>query len=164
LPTAAFLAAWRADTIGYKSTRYTIRSDFRRVREVSAEAALRACLPQAVAWLSQRGNVEVPPGTIGGRAATDRLAEMILAGLEPAVRDHMVHFAVRVGARRLADAATALAGIGLTGAAEIASDQAHIVGSLQYELVAGSAQRAAEAVRTLGPTYTRLAALLAPDP
>src|SRR5512139_1561085 len=33
LPTPAFLAAWRADTIGYKSTRYTMRSDFRRVRE-----------------------------------------------------------------------------------------------------------------------------------
>jgi hypothetical protein len=34
------------------------------------------------------------------------------------------------------------------------------VGSLQYELVAGGAERAAETVRTLGPTYATLAALL----
>ena len=123
LPVSAFLAAWRADTIGYKSTRYTIRSDFRRVREVSDEAALRACLPQAAAWLSQRDDVEVPPGTIGGQDAADRLAEMILAGLDPAVHEHMVHFAIRVGARRLADATTALASIGLHAAADVASEQ-----------------------------------------
>ena len=97
LPAPAFLAAWRADTIGYRSTPYTMRSDFRRVREVSADAALRACLPQAAAWLSRRDDVEVPPGTIGGQDATDRLADMIRAGLDPGVREHMVHFAIRSG-------------------------------------------------------------------
>lgn len=160
LPAPAFLAAWRADTIGYKTARYTIRSEFRQLREVSAEAALRACLPQAVAWLSQRDDADVPPGTIGGQDAADRLADMILAGLDPGVREHMVQFAIRVGARRLADAATALASLDLYAAADVASEQARIVGSLQYELVAGSAERAAEAVRTLGPTYATLAALL----
>ncbi len=162
LPVPAFLAAWRADTIGYKSARYTIRKDFRRVEEVSAEAALRSCLPQAAAWLSQRDDVEVPLGTIGGQEATDSLAEMIRAGLDPGVREHMVHFAIRVGARRLADAATSLASLGLHAAADVVSEQARLVGSLQYELVAGSAERAAEAVRTLGPTYATLAALLKP--
>jgi len=160
LPVAAFLAAWRADTIGYKSARYTVRSHFRRNREVSEEAALHACLPLAAAWLSQRDDVEVPPGTIGGQAATDRLTEMLLAGLEPGIHGHMVNFAIRVGARRLTDAATALASLGLHAAADVASEQARLVGSLQYELVAGSAERAAEAVGTLGPTYAALAALL----
>jgi hypothetical protein len=160
LPVAAFLAAWRADTIGYKTTRYTIRSNFEHVRRVSEHAALLACLPLAAAWLTQRDNVDVPPGTIGGRDGTDRLAEMILAGLEPGVLGHMVHFAIRVGARRLADAATALTNLGLDEAADVASEQARLVGSLQYELVAGSAERAADAVRTLGPTYATLAALL----
>ena len=137
-----------------------MRSNFRRDREVSAEQALRACLPTAAAWLSQRDDVEVPPGTIGGQEATERLADMIVAGLDPGVRDHMVHFAIRVGARRLADAAVALAGLGLPAAADVAGEQARIVGSLQYELVAGSAERAAQAVRTLGPTYATLAVLL----
>ncbi len=162
LPVQAFLTAWRADTIGYKSTRYTIRSDFQQVREVSEEAALRACLPQAAAWLSRRDDIEVPPGTIGGQDATDRLTEMILARLDPGVHEHMVHFAIRIGARRLADAATALASLGLHAAADVAHEQARLVGSLQYEIVAGSAERAAEAVRTLGPTYATLAALLKP--
>jgi hypothetical protein len=160
LPVAAFLAAWRADTIGYKSARYTIRSRFQRVTQVSEEAALRACLPHAAAWLMQRDDVEVPPGTVGGQDATDLLAEMILAGLEPGIHGHMVQFAIRVGARRLTDAATALAGLGLDDAADVAGEQARLVGSLQYELVAGSAERAAEAVRTLGPTYANLATLL----
>ncbi len=162
LPVPAFLAAWRADTIGYKSTRYTMRSNFQRVREVSEAAALRACLPRAAAWLTQRDDVDVPPGTVGGHAGTDLLAEQILAGLEPGVHGHMVQFAVRVGARRLTDAATALAGLGMNEAADVASEQARLVGSIQYELVAGSAERAAEAVRTLGPTYATLAALLTP--
>ena len=85
---------------------------------------------------------------------------MLLAGLEPGIHGHMVNFAIRVGARRLTDAATALASLGLHAAADVASEQARLVGSLQYELVAGSAERAAEAVRTLGPTYAALAALL----
>ncbi len=160
LPASAFLAAWRADTIGYKSTSYTMRSDFCRVAEVSTEDALRASVPRAAVWLSPRDDADVPPGTVGGQDATDRLAEMILAGLEPGIRDHMVHFAIRVGARRLADAATALGILGLDAAADVAAEQARLVGSLQYELVAGSAERAAATARTLGPTYATLARLL----
>ena len=45
---------------------------------------------------------------------------------------------------------------------EVAADQARLVGSLQYELVAGSAERAAKTLRSLGPTYATLAALLKP--
>jgi len=160
LPVPEFLAAWRADTSAYKSTRYTLRSQFRRVRPVSEEEALLACLPRAAAWLAQRDDVEVPPGTIGGGRGIDRLADMVLAGLDPGTHGHLVHFAIRVGARRLADAATALAGLGRTDAAEVAGEQARLVGSLQYELVAGSIERAAETLRTLGPTYERLAGLL----
>jgi len=160
LPVPEFLAAWRADTIAYKTTRYTLRSRFRRVRPVSEEEALLACLPRAAAWLAQRDDVDVPPGTIGGERGTERLAEMVLAGLDPGTHGHLVYFAIRVGARRLADAATALARLGRTDAAEVAGGQARLVGSLQYELVAGSAERAAATLRRLGPTYTALAGLL----
>jgi hypothetical protein len=46
LPTRDFLAAWRADTITfYPAVPYTMRRDFRQVRETTAEAALRAALP-----------------------------------------------------------------------------------------------------------------------
>jgi len=160
LPIPAFLAAWRADTIAYKTTKYTMRSAFRRARTVSAQEALRASLPAAAAWLGPRTDVEVPPGTLGGQAAADRLAEMIADGLDPAVHGHLVHFAVRVGARRLADAATALAELGLDKAAACAERQARLVGSLQYDLVAGHSERATATMRDLGLGYAELGALL----
>lgn len=160
LPTREFLAAWRADTIAYATTRYTMRSDFRQVREVTVEAALRAALPGAVAWLRGRDDLAVPPGTIGGAEAVHRLAELVTGGLDSRTRDHLVHFAIRVGARRLADAATALARLGHDRAAAVATRQARLVGSLQYDLVAGHTMPAAETLRRLAPTYEELATAL----
>ena len=101
LPAPDFLAAWRADTIAYKATPYTMRSDFRRVRDVAIEAALRAALAGAVAWLRGRDDLAVPPGTLGGAAAACRLADLVASGLDDDVRGHLAYFAIRVGARRL---------------------------------------------------------------
>ncbi|MEV4275100.1 hypothetical protein [Actinoplanes xinjiangensis] len=58
-----------------------------------------------------------------------------------------------MGARRLADAATALAGIGLDRAAAIATGQARLVGSLQHDLVTGGDEAAAGTLRRLAPAY-----------
>ncbi|HEX5597328.1 MAG TPA: hypothetical protein VFX61_15125 [Micromonosporaceae bacterium] len=160
LPVPAFLKAWRAETISYKTQRYTMRSDFRRVREVTEEEALRASLPAAKAWLSVREDAVVSPGTIGGAAAVERFAEMIEEGLNPGTRGLMTHFAIRVGTRRLSDAAEVLASIGLGDASAMAAYQAKLVGSLQYELTAGSTKRAAATLRELAPTYAKLASLL----
>jgi hypothetical protein len=161
LPAADFLAAWRADTIPYKTTSYTMRSDFRRVHDVTTEAALRAALPGAAAWLRGRADRPVPPGTIGGADGVRRLADMVLAGLEPPMRGHLMYFAIRVGARRLVDAATALAGLGYDKAAAIADRQARLVGSLQFDLVTSADESAAVTLRELAPTYEELAAALA---
>lgn len=60
----------------------------------------------------------------------------------------------------LADAATALAGLGLDQAAKIATRQAKLVGSLQYDIVAGHTRSAAETLRRLAPTYEDLATVL----
>lgn len=161
LPTRDFLAAWRADTITfYHADPYTMRGDFRRVREVSTEAALRAALPGAVAWLRGRDDLAVPPGTVGGAAAVHRLADLVTDGLDPGVRDHLAHFAIRVGARRLADAATALSGLGHGEAAVIATRQARLVGSLQHDIVTGHPESAAQTLRQLAPTYDQLASAL----
>jgi hypothetical protein len=94
---------------------------------------------------------------VGGAAAANVLAGMVTDGLAPQIHGHLVHFAVRVGARRLADAATALAGLGFDKAAAIATQQARLVGSLQYDLVAGRAAVAAGTLRELAPTYEELA-------
>ena len=160
LPISDFLAAWRADTIGYRATPYTMRSAFHRVREVSVEAALRSALPGAAAWLRGRDDLPVPAGTLGGAGAVHRLADQVTDGLDPTVHAHLGHFAIRVGARRLADAATALAGLGHDRAAAIATRQAQLVGSLQHDIVAGHPTSAAETLRQLAPTYDELAAEL----
>jgi hypothetical protein len=159
LPVPDFLAAWRADTIGYRTSPYTMRSGFDRVDAVTTEEALRAALPGAAAWLRGR-DLPVPPGTIGGADGLLRLAGLTAGGLEPAIRDHLTHFAVRVGARRLADAAAALDGLGLGRAAAIADGQARLVGSLQYDLVTGDDKAAAGTLRRLAPTYLELAGAL----
>jgi hypothetical protein len=158
LPTGDFLAAWRVDTLTfYRASPYTMRGDFHRLREVSPSEALRAALPGAAAWLRGRDDLDVPPGTIGGAAAVHRLADLVAGGLDPGTRDHLAHFAIRVGARRLTDAATALAGLGLDGAAAIADRQARLVGGLQHDIVNGHADAAANALRQLAPTYDQLA-------
>lgn len=159
LPAPIFLAAWRADTIAYPHTPYTLRTGFRPVRRVTPDAALRALLPTALAWL--RGiDAPVPPGTLGGAAAALALADQVTAGLAPDVRGHLLHFAVRLGARRLTDAAAALASIHRFRAAAVLTRQAKLVGSLQDDLVAGATAAAAATLRALAPTYEELAAEL----
>jgi hypothetical protein len=161
LPVRDFLAAWRADTIPYKATPYTMRSGFRRVRDVTVDAALRAALPGAVTWLRGRRDLDVPPGTLGGAAAAHRLADLVEEGLDADVHGHLVYFAIMVGARRLADAATALAALGNDQAAAIATRQARLVGSLQFDITAKASESAAGTLRQLAPTYVQLADALA---
>lgn len=160
LPTSDFITAWRADTIGYRRMAYTMRRDFVRVSDVAGEAAVRAAVPGAVAWLRGRDDVAVPPGTIGGAAGVLRLAELVTDGLDAQLHAHLVNFAIRVGARRLADAATALDGVGYGQAAAVVTRQARLVGSLQYDIVAGQPASAAATLRRLAPTYDELASKL----
>ncbi|MEJ3744327.1 hypothetical protein WEI85_13665 [Actinomycetes bacterium KLBMP 9797] len=148
LPLDGFVAAWRAETVPYPSTPFTMRAGFHRVREVDVAAALRGALPDAVRWLA------------ASAAAVERLAGLVAAGLDERTHGHLVHFAVRVGARRLADASAWLDEIGRDRAARIADAQARLLGAVQYDLVAGDHLAAAAALRTLAPTYPRLRAAL----
>jgi hypothetical protein len=68
----------------------------------------------------------------------------------------LVHFAVRVGARRLADASAWLARIARDDAAEIADRQARLLGAIQCDLVAGRHRAAAATLRELAPGYAEL--------
>ncbi len=159
LPIDDFIAAWRADSIGYAEP-FTARADFHRVRDVDAATALRRALPMAARWLAGDADLPVPPGSLGGAAALERLAELVETGLEPWQHGHLGYFAIRVGARRLADAATCLASIGENKAADIAEDQARLVGALQHPLVTDDRTTTARLLRRLAPTYEQLRASL----
>ena len=95
------------------------------------EAALHAALPGAVGWLCGCDDVAVPPGTIGGAVAARRLADLIAGGVDADLHGHLVYFAIKVGARRLTDAATALVCIGRDQAAVVTTRQARLVGGLE---------------------------------
>jgi len=156
LPIDDFIAAWRAESIGYAAERFTARTDFQRVHDVDSATALRRALPRAARWLAGDADLPVPPGSLGGAAALERLAELVENGLEPWQHGHLGHFAIRVGARRLADAATCLALIGENKAADVADEQARLVGALQHPLVTNDRTTVARLLRRLAPTYEQL--------
>lgn len=156
LPVDDFLAAWRADSIGYPTESFTARAGFRKIHDIDAATALRRALPMAARWLAGDVDLPVPPGSLGGAVALDRLAELAETGLEPCQRDHLAYFAIRVGARRLADATSCLAYIGEDQAAQIVEDQARLVGAMQHPLVTGDCATVARLLRQLAPMYEQL--------
>ncbi|WP_217428185.1 hypothetical protein [Microlunatus speluncae] len=160
LPVDTFLKAWQAETVAYGEP-FTLRSEFRRVAAVTELEALRAGMPAATAWLELDPARDVPPGTIGNGAAAEALAELWAAGPDEGLRGHLGYFAVRVGARRLDDAATCLARIGLDEASRVVRDQARRVGALQYPVVQRDDATVVRGLRDLAPTYDRLRAVLA---
>jgi hypothetical protein len=156
LPLADFMAAWRADSLSYGEA-YTMRTGFVRERQVDELEAIRATIPSALRWLSMEGDgLPMPAGSLGNGEAAEKLAGLIEPGCGDDLRGHLIHFAVRVGARRLADAATCLARIGYARASAIAGKQARLVGALQHPLVTGNHAAAAAVLRSLAPTYEEL--------
>jgi hypothetical protein len=160
VPTDDFMTAWRAETVGYGDP-YTMRTDFVKVADVSDADAIRSIIPTAIERLSMHGHLKMPPGSLGNGEAADRTAQMIEAGAGDGLREHLIYFAIRVGARRLSDTADCLLLAGYGEAAEIAATQARLVGSMQHPMVTGKFPAAAAALRELAPTYDRLRAALA---
>jgi hypothetical protein len=148
LPVQAFLAAWQAEKVGF-SAPYILRTGFRQLRDVRPEEAIIASLPQARQWLST-----------DSAGAVHQIAELLAAGIDDEVQRHLATFAVRVGARRLSDAATWLAAVGKPVAAAIARDQSRILGRLQFPIVQREFARAAEIVEPLASGYGRMLAAL----
>ncbi|MEU7824274.1 hypothetical protein [Catellatospora sp. NPDC049133] len=159
VPVGDFMMAWRAETVSYGDP-YTMRTGFAKVADVKDADAIRSIIPAAIDWLSMRAEVEMPPGSLGNGAAAERVAELVEAGAGDGLREHLMYFAIRVGARRLSDTADCLLLAGYDDAARIAAEQARLVGSLQYPMVTKDFPAAADALRRLAPTYDRLHAAL----
>ncbi|GAA2781567.1 hypothetical protein [Saccharopolyspora taberi] len=162
LPTAEFVAAWRGEAVEYADEPFVMRTGFVREREVGELEALRRSLPRAAGWLAGRDDVPMPAGSLGGEAALERLAAQVEAGLDSGVRDLLAAFGVRLGARRLADAAGCLRRLGLAGPSEVTAELARAVGALQYPLVTGDDPALAAGLRRLAPGYRRLLDVLSP--
>ncbi|MEU0871769.1 hypothetical protein [Nocardia brasiliensis] len=148
LPAAEFLESWRGERVTYSDTPFVLRSDFVREREVSPLEALESAVPQAIRW------------TAGASDAAAAIADLVTRGLPPQIRGLLADFGIRVGSRRLIDAAASLTLLGRTEAAELAATQARLIGGLQYPLVAGEDRTVAAILRELAPGYDRLRAAL----
>jgi hypothetical protein len=159
VPIDDFTTAWRADTVSYGDP-YTMRTDFLKVADITDADAIRSTIPSAIQWLAMSGDLKMPPGSLGNGEAAERVAEMIDAGASGGLREHLIYFAIRVGARRLSDTADCLTLAGYTEAATIAATQARLVGSMQHPMVTGNLSAASAALRELAPTYGRLRAAL----
>ncbi|MEU8006964.1 hypothetical protein AB0B66_37875 [Catellatospora sp. NPDC049111] len=159
VPVGDFMTAWRAETISYGDP-YTMRTGFAKVADVKDADAIRSIIPAAIDWLSMCDEVQMPPGSLGNGAAAERVAELVEAGAGDGLREHLMYFAIRVGARRLSDTADCLLLAGYDEAAGVAAEQARLVGSLQYPMVTKDFPAAADTLRRLAPTYDRLRAAL----
>ncbi|WP_214325965.1 hypothetical protein [Nonomuraea sediminis] len=146
LPVAAFVEAWRGETVGYLERPFAMRQGFVRQRQVRPADALRESLVQGAAWLRGRH----------AEAAATRLAEMVEGGLDDDIRGLLQAFGIRVGARRLNDLAACLGMLGMEEASDIAATQARIVGGLQLPAVTGDDKALAAGLYELAPTYERL--------
>lgn len=159
LPINGFMTAWRGETLTYGEP-YTMRTGFSRITEISDEEAIIASIPAAIRWLSMEGSYNMPSGSLGNGEAAEGLAALIENDYGMELRDHLIHFAVRVGAHRLADASTCLARAGYSAAAQIADEQARLIGAIQYPLVIGDNTAAAALLSALAPKYDKLLAAL----
>ncbi|OKI07218.1 hypothetical protein A6A06_36465 [Streptomyces sp. CB02923] len=157
LPAPAFAAAWRAETVPYTDDAYVMRSAFVRERATDPADALRRSLPDAVRWLAGRDDLPVPPGSLGGAAAVEALADQVAKGdLTAEARGLLGSFAIQVGARRLNDASACLGSLGLEAPAALLAEQSRILGGLQLPTVSGDDTSLEAALRDLAPTYERL--------
>ncbi|WP_309083141.1 hypothetical protein [Chelativorans sp.] len=155
LPLADFMAAWRTETLSY-GTPFTMRTGFSRLADVTEEEGIRASIPAGIRWLSIAADHKMPPHSLGNGEAAEALASLIETRLDDDLRAHLVHFAVRVGARRAADAATCLARVNYAESAAIFAEQARLISALQHPLTVGDKAKAAAALRALAPTYAKL--------
>jgi hypothetical protein len=146
VPIELLLAAWQTETLSFPVEPYNVRTNFRRVREVDADTALRRLLPFAASYVD---------GELSA-AAAERTADLIDAGLNTAQYFFFADFMVCAAARRRGDAAVMLDRIGASVPAKTLEYQARLIGSMEYPLVSGNNAPAAAAMRKLAPTFEQL--------
>lgn len=159
LPPDLFLQAWKAEHVGYARP-FTLRHSFQQEQEVAPLDAVRESLPLALRWLQGRDELDLPPGTIGGSEGLHVLADQIATNFSDDLRNMLIHFGIRVGARRKADAALTLSSIGEVGAADVLQKQARTLGALQYPAMSRDTPTLVDGLRKLADLHEQLQQIL----
>lgn len=146
VPTEPLFTAWQTRTLSYRIEAYSLRANFRRVREVDVDTALRNLLPAALRHLEASDSA----------AAAEQTADLFESGINTPQYFHFAMFMICVGARRYSDAALLLGSLGYTDIAATLDYQARLIGSMQYPMVCGDGAAAAAVMRKLAPTFGQL--------
>jgi hypothetical protein len=151
-----FCTAWRADGISYRRGPYTMRHDFRRVRDIGREAMIQRTIPLMRQNVMRASGHEV----LRGADALRTFAGDLRGRVPERVRGHLVWFALPLGARRCLDGAQFLAEAGLEGPAGNYQRQARLLGQMQSDAVARRWDAVADAMMQLGDLEEQFASLV----
>ena len=157
LPLADFMAAWAADTVDYGAPTPCARASRASRRSRKPRPSAPRCRPPRAGspWIRDG---PFPPARWQRRRRRSA-GEQAARRLRRRAPDASDPFRGRVGARRASDAA-GLARAGCPRAAAVAAEQARYIGALQHPLVTRRDASAAQCLRRLAPTYSRLLAAL----
>ena len=129
LPVDDLMKAWNAADLGYATSAYTLRANFREERQVSTEDMRKATLEKARELINA-----APSGPVffGGSKAF-RLAAEVIRGTPPGgFAAMLVHFVLPIGARRCLDAAEFMKSAGQTEVSDCIAKKAESYGLAQY--------------------------------
>lgn len=157
LPVEEFLRAWQAERINYRQASYTMRSAFRKIKEISRAEMIARTLPLL------RENVTADPGgpeVYGGARVFSLLSQDARKHVSDPLAAHLRYFALPLAARRCLDAAMFLHEAGRVEAAEVMEHQARLFGSAQYQAVHEHWTIVADLLERLATLETRLVAVL----
>ncbi len=140
LPLSDFLAAWRADRVGYGDRPYHMRWAFRQAEpRPRGEAVARALPAIRETVVADPGGAPIwgsgGPSVYGGERALRELASALQGGEEARLAGSLVWFALPLAARRLNDAAQFLVEADLAQAGRCADDLARLFGAAQLPAV-----------------------------
>ena len=129
LPVEDLMRAWYAKDLGYPTSAYTMRSDFREQRCVSREEMLNDTLKTARELIQ-----DIPTGPVffGGSTAYLLAAEVLRENPSESFTGMLTHFALPIGARRFIDGAGFLSSVDRSEAAELMLGKAESFGETQY--------------------------------
>lgn len=161
LPFAKMMEAWSAVGVDYgpsvRPLAYVARTNFFADDPPPFDQVLQRGLTHMRELLSREID---GPNSFSGPAAIRALAEDIAAGHGPKMRDHLVWFALPLGARRSSDAADFMRLCGEGRAEDLMYQRAYQYGVLQHPVVHGDWPTVLEALRDLAKIETAVIAAL----
>ncbi len=161
LSVPEFLQSWKAERIDYSDVPYTMRADFRQVRQVSRAEMITHTLP-IIRQNVQNQEEHLPSGSTiyGGMQVFTRLAQDLRKPVPASLANHLYRFALPLAARRALDAAAFLQEAGKPNAATYLQEQAQLFGLAQYQAAQKKWTKVSALIEQLGEIEDKFVAAL----